>query len=245
MNSVTKIFSSRLRQLRGGKSQEEVSKGIGISRGALSYYEKGERNPDINVLHSIAKYYNVSADYLIGLSDTPSLSFDIKSISDNIGLDEISIQILKSKTKGSKETLTTDNEEYATEKIIQDYLFLQAINVLIGYGAIDDIAIYLFTDFTHCTNYYDDDENYHPISGLELFDCHFQISYRGDNYDFFSESVLLAIQKNLIHIRNYFREAIVQALPLSEDDNNKYTHAVMQNNAESIKNFFDSVKHSL
>ena len=46
MDNVTKIFSKRLRQLRGTKSQDEAAKGIGISRGALSYYEKGERNPD-------------------------------------------------------------------------------------------------------------------------------------------------------------------------------------------------------
>ena len=59
MDNVTKVFSKRLKQLRGNKSQDDVAKGIGISRGALSYYEKGERNPDINILSSIAKYYNV------------------------------------------------------------------------------------------------------------------------------------------------------------------------------------------
>ena len=56
MDNVTKVFSKRLKQLRGNKSQDDVAKDIGISRGALSYYEKGERNPDINILSSIEKY---------------------------------------------------------------------------------------------------------------------------------------------------------------------------------------------
>ena len=86
MDNVTKVFSKRLKQLRGNKSQDDVAKDIGISRGALSYYEKGERNPDINILSSIAKYYNVSADYLLGLSDTPTLSVEEKAICDTIGL---------------------------------------------------------------------------------------------------------------------------------------------------------------
>ena len=50
MKNVTDLFSSRLKKLRGNKNQADVAKEIGISRGALSYYESGERKPDINVL---------------------------------------------------------------------------------------------------------------------------------------------------------------------------------------------------
>ena len=61
-------FSSRIRKLREGKmNQGEFADSVGISRGAMSYYEQELRTPDIGVLHQICEKYNISADYLLGL----------------------------------------------------------------------------------------------------------------------------------------------------------------------------------
>ena len=129
MDNVTKVFSKRLKQLRGNKSQDDVAKDIGISRGALSYYEKGERNPDINILSSIAKYYNVSADYLLGLSDTPTLSVEEKAICDTIGLSKNSVDILKIHAQRARQTPVKDDEsEDDWELIMWSYLSLQAFD---------------------------------------------------------------------------------------------------------------------
>ena len=91
MKDVTDIFSIRLRSLRGSKNQNDVAKEIGISRGALSYYESGERRPDINTLYAIAKYYNVSSDYLLGITDVCSPSTELQAISKETGLSERAI----------------------------------------------------------------------------------------------------------------------------------------------------------
>ena len=62
------IFSSRIRKLREGKmNQGEFADSVGISRGAMSYYEQELRTPDIGVLRAICEKYRVSADYLLGL----------------------------------------------------------------------------------------------------------------------------------------------------------------------------------
>jgi transcriptional regulator with XRE-family HTH domain len=62
------IFSSRIRKLREGKmNQGEFADSVGISRGAMSYYEQELRTPDIGVLRAICEKYKVSADYLLGL----------------------------------------------------------------------------------------------------------------------------------------------------------------------------------
>ena len=62
------IFSSRIRKLRDGKmNQGEFADSVGISRGAMSYYEQELRTPDIGVLRAICEKYKVSADYLLGL----------------------------------------------------------------------------------------------------------------------------------------------------------------------------------
>ena len=62
------IFSSRIRKLREGKmNQGEFADSVGISRGAMSYYEQELRTPDIGVLRAICEKYGISADYLLGL----------------------------------------------------------------------------------------------------------------------------------------------------------------------------------
>ena len=62
------IFSTRIRKLRDGKlNQGEFADSVGISRGAMSYYEQESRTPDIGVLRVICEKYDISADYLLGL----------------------------------------------------------------------------------------------------------------------------------------------------------------------------------
>lgn len=46
-------------------SQLKVAMDLCISREALSYYENGKRSPDIDMLVSLSKYFNVSIDFLI------------------------------------------------------------------------------------------------------------------------------------------------------------------------------------
>lgn len=56
-----------LRQIRKkkGYSQLKVAMELNISREALSYYETGKRNPDLNMLIKMSEYFNVSIHYLV------------------------------------------------------------------------------------------------------------------------------------------------------------------------------------
>ena len=65
------ILAERLRLLRAEKklSQAEFSKIIGLSTNGYQRYELDERDPAAPLLVEIAKYYKVSSDYLLGLSD--------------------------------------------------------------------------------------------------------------------------------------------------------------------------------
>ena len=49
-------------------TQEQLAKSIGISRAALSHYEKSRREPDYKTLVKIANYFNVTTDYILGNS---------------------------------------------------------------------------------------------------------------------------------------------------------------------------------
>ena len=54
-----------------GFSQEEISERLGISRQAYAKWEKGLTIPDIEKCGILAEIYNVSIDYLAGLTDQP------------------------------------------------------------------------------------------------------------------------------------------------------------------------------
>lgn len=64
-------MNERLKLLRKekGVSQKAVAKEIGVTLSAYSNYEQGIREPSNQILINLCKYYNVSADYLLGLRD--------------------------------------------------------------------------------------------------------------------------------------------------------------------------------
>lgn len=66
-----KVFAERLKELREekGLSRIQLAKEIGVSDVAIGRWEKAIRTPSIEVLHDLAVFFRVSADYLIGLED--------------------------------------------------------------------------------------------------------------------------------------------------------------------------------
>lgn len=47
----------------------EVAMDLNISGEALSHYENGKRQPSLDFLNKLSKYFNVSIDYLISGED--------------------------------------------------------------------------------------------------------------------------------------------------------------------------------
>lgn len=56
-----------LREIRKKKryTQQKVAIDLNITREALSYYETGKRNPDLEMLVAFSRYFGKSIDYLI------------------------------------------------------------------------------------------------------------------------------------------------------------------------------------
>ena len=66
-------FYQRLRDMREDhdRTQGEVSRLLGISQQHYSMYERGDRELPMHHFVTLARFYNVSLDYLAGLIDTP------------------------------------------------------------------------------------------------------------------------------------------------------------------------------
>lgn len=61
----------RIREERIKKdiNQPELAKMLNISKQTVSNWENGKRTPDIDTLETLAKFFDVSTDYLLGISD--------------------------------------------------------------------------------------------------------------------------------------------------------------------------------
>ena len=66
----------RIRDLREDKdkTQKELSIVLNCSQQVYSNYELGQRDIPTDILIKLSRYYNVSVDYILGISDDPKIS---------------------------------------------------------------------------------------------------------------------------------------------------------------------------
>ncbi len=66
-------YYQRLRDLRedADKTQTEIAEILNMQQNQYSRYERGERELPMHHFITLAKYYNVSLDYLAGLTHVP------------------------------------------------------------------------------------------------------------------------------------------------------------------------------
>lgn len=100
------VFAERFYQLRSerGMSQEEFADFLEITRPTVGFYENGKRIPDALKLRQIAEKCNVSADWLLGLTDAKTVDCEIRAICSKTGLSErIVTKIVKIKNSKMNE----------------------------------------------------------------------------------------------------------------------------------------------
>lgn len=68
------LFQKRLKELRAEKNmtQEDVANKLNLTKSAYGYYEQGKTVPDAYMLSSLAEIFNVTTDYLLGMSSVKS-----------------------------------------------------------------------------------------------------------------------------------------------------------------------------
>ena len=66
------VYMKRIRDLRedNDKTQQEIADILGTSQTMYARYERGANEMPIRHLIALCRYYNVSADYILGLKDT-------------------------------------------------------------------------------------------------------------------------------------------------------------------------------
>jgi len=111
-------LAKRIKQLRTEKelTQEEFGRIFGIVKSTVSLYESGKSTPDDTLKRRIAEYFNVSLDYLMGVSD-------------------IRNPYSTDKTSNEKEYQNQLPDSFETPEEAVKFLLEQ--NVIMGFGGFD------------------------------------------------------------------------------------------------------------
>lgn len=72
-NFNSDIFCKRVNELFGKTGQKELSNKLGISQAVISSIKtRSSKSPSADTIYLIANYFNVSTDWLLGLTDVKS-----------------------------------------------------------------------------------------------------------------------------------------------------------------------------
>jgi len=91
-SDYTKIFADRLQDLieekkkKSRKTFKEIALESGIPTGSLSKYQNDAAEAGVNSLVKLAKYFGVSTDYMLGISDVPNGNADDMAIEKRLGI---------------------------------------------------------------------------------------------------------------------------------------------------------------
>ena len=69
--NLTTKFTERFNELlkQSGKTQVEIAKALNITKQCVNDYKTGKSVPSLETLYALCKHLDVSADYLLGLTD--------------------------------------------------------------------------------------------------------------------------------------------------------------------------------
>ena len=155
-------FQKRFTDLwyKSGKTQQQLAKALGVTRPTVVGWADGKNLPDIDSLEKIARLFNVSADYLLGLSDAVSTDANVKAAMEYTGLSEGAVEWLHiglddfecDGDVGLDEQAKKENWAVVSE-LIQDKAFSKMIHHLkeISQEAyLEKILKILWDDYSDC-----------------------------------------------------------------------------------------------
>lgn len=187
------MIGERIKVLRTqkGMTQAALALELGIAKTTLAAYEQGKNEPSSETLIKISKFFNVSTDYLLGITNIQTTSLDIAFMIKYLGLTEHSLTELHLCNQNAINGNVNAQQKIETLNL----LFSPQCNLL------ERITAYLQFSATHFKNFYDNsDDALSPISELELWDDISKSSY-SDDWDLWSKALLLIVEEELTGLR--------------------------------------------
>jgi len=119
------IIGERIERLRTEKkeTQTELAAAIGVKRETVHQWEAGTRDLKTGGITKLAQHFNVSTDWLLGLSDVKSYNSEAQGVHNYTGLSEDAISFLKN-MKHNEELMAIINLLFDPK---YDYFILEVI----------------------------------------------------------------------------------------------------------------------
>lgn len=134
--TTEETFAKRFQQLlkerkeASGLTLRELAKDLDVSLGILSDWQNGKKIPRMDSVIRLAQYFNVTTDYLLGLTDVRTTDSSVRVAAEYTGLMEEAITFLHEPFRGAK---TKSNVDW-TKKLHN------RMSVLIYGGMLEDLA---------------------------------------------------------------------------------------------------------
>lgn len=116
-------FTEIFRDLVGKATQQEIADKIGVSRQNVGKWLSGTTTPDIIMLARISTAYNVSTDFLLGLTNAKTTDPNLKSICDFLGLSEESLRKISQNFSLREHPDDKFEGKYARNREVANFLF--------------------------------------------------------------------------------------------------------------------------
>lgn len=105
-NRTDSILGKRLKALmnRDGINQNQLAHELKVNKSTVSSWLKANSIQSVHLI-AIAKYFDVTTDYLLGLSNSQLKTSDVKTISDSTGLSDIAVLQIMSLNQNAIQSL--------------------------------------------------------------------------------------------------------------------------------------------
>ena len=109
-SDTVKIFSVRLTHLMADKEikKKELADFLDVSAAAIGQFKSGIATPKIDNLIKLAEYFNVSIDYLLGLTDVKTTDINIREICEYLNITEECVHQLHTNKENFLNSLIDD-----------------------------------------------------------------------------------------------------------------------------------------
>jgi len=110
------VLNCRLRELMDGREArtEELANAVGIGSSAVRMWYTGYARPDIEKIPAICKFYEVSADWLLGISETQAVDIEMRNICEKTGLSDHALLNLMRYSENQKGNMPPTSNASAT-----------------------------------------------------------------------------------------------------------------------------------
>lgn len=157
---IKETFAERLVKLREERdlTQQVLADYLGITRQSLSLYEKADRSINIEIIYKLARCFDVSADYLLGLNENATTDADLQAACKYTGLSEKAVSNLADYTKkafGVKYLLDFDTGSNNQILDLLDCYKIDVINTFFESCFLHELfpALILYlSQYSECTN---------------------------------------------------------------------------------------------